>query len=49
LRHGPAGVPAVDQRSCLVAPLVAQNALLGCVYADLGARSAASARPTATC
>ena len=35
LRHGPAGVPAIDQRSCLVAPLVAQNALLGCVYADL--------------
>jgi signal transduction histidine kinase/tetratricopeptide (TPR) repeat protein len=35
LRHGPAGVPAVDQRSCLVAPLVAQNALLGFVYADI--------------
>jgi signal transduction histidine kinase/CheY-like chemotaxis protein/putative methionine-R-sulfoxide reductase with GAF domain/tetratricopeptide (TPR) repeat protein len=35
LRHGPAGVPAVDQRSCLVAPLVAQNELLGFVYADI--------------
>jgi signal transduction histidine kinase/CheY-like chemotaxis protein len=35
LRHGPDGADAVDQRSCLVAPLIAQNELLGFVYADL--------------
>jgi GAF domain-containing protein/DNA-binding response OmpR family regulator len=35
LHHGPPGAAAVAQRSCLVAPLVAQNALLGYLYADL--------------
>jgi signal transduction histidine kinase/CheY-like chemotaxis protein len=35
LRHGPDGVEAVEQRSCLVAPLVAQNEVLGFIYADL--------------
>jgi len=35
LRHGPDGADAVDQRSCLVAPLIAQNELLGFIYADL--------------
>ena len=35
LRHGPDGAAEVDQRSCLVAPLVAQNKLLGFLYADI--------------
>ena len=35
LRHGPAGAEAVDQRSCLVAPLVAQHQPLGFLYADI--------------
>ena len=35
LRHGPEGAEPVDQRSCLVAPLIAQNEVLGFVYADL--------------
>jgi GAF domain-containing protein len=35
LRHGPEGAEAVDQRSCLVAPLVAQRQLLGFLYADI--------------
>ena len=35
LRHGPHGAAAVDQRSCLVAPLVVQDRLLGFVYADI--------------
>ena len=35
LRHGPDGAQAVDQRSCLVAPLIAQNEVLGFIYADL--------------
>jgi signal transduction histidine kinase/DNA-binding response OmpR family regulator len=35
LRHGPAGAEPVDQRSCLVAPLIAQNEVLGFLYADL--------------
>jgi signal transduction histidine kinase/CheY-like chemotaxis protein/putative methionine-R-sulfoxide reductase with GAF domain len=35
LRHGPDGADEVDQRGCLVAPLVAQQHLLGFVYADL--------------
>ena len=35
LRHGPDGVPAIDQRSCLVVPLVAQRELLGFLYADI--------------
>src|SRR5439155_1138882 len=35
LRHGPDGAEPVDQRSCLVAPLIAQNEVLGFLYADL--------------
>jgi signal transduction histidine kinase/CheY-like chemotaxis protein/tetratricopeptide (TPR) repeat protein len=38
LRHGPPlgeGIEAIDQRSCLVAPLVAQGRVLGVLYADL--------------
>ncbi len=35
LRHGPEGADELDQRGCLVAPLVAQGQLLGFVYADL--------------
>jgi signal transduction histidine kinase/CheY-like chemotaxis protein/tetratricopeptide (TPR) repeat protein len=35
LRHGPEGVAPVDQRSCLVAPLVAQRQVLGYLYADM--------------
>ncbi|HEU5297661.1 MAG TPA: GAF domain-containing protein, partial [Burkholderiaceae bacterium] len=35
LRHGPDGAEAVDQRSCLIAPLIAQNEVLGFIYADL--------------
>jgi signal transduction histidine kinase/CheY-like chemotaxis protein/putative methionine-R-sulfoxide reductase with GAF domain len=39
LRHGPEGAKAADQRSCLVAPLIAEGELLGCLYADIdGAR-----------
>jgi signal transduction histidine kinase/CheY-like chemotaxis protein len=35
LRQGPDGVEPIDQRSCLVAPLVAQRQGLGFIYADL--------------
>ena len=35
LRHGPEGADELDQRGCLVAPLVAQQQLLGFIYADL--------------
>ena len=35
LRHGPDGADAVDQRSCLVAPLIAQHELLGWLYCDI--------------
>ena len=35
LRHGPDGVQAVDQRTCLIAPLVAQSRLIGFIYADI--------------
>ena len=35
LRRGPEGADELDQRGCLVAPLVAQQQLLGFVYADL--------------
>src|SRR5512137_1817078 len=39
LRHGPQGAAPIDQRSCLVAPLLAPNGPLGCLYADIdGAR-----------
>ena len=35
LRHGPPGADEVDQRSCLVAPLVASKRVLGFIYADI--------------
>ena len=35
LRHGPEGAAAIDQRSCLVTPLIAQHELLGFLYADI--------------
>ena len=35
LRHGPEGAHEIDQRSCLIAPLIAQQQLLGYLYADL--------------
>ena len=35
LRHGPEGAEPVDQRSCVVAPLVVQHELLGFLYADI--------------
>ena len=35
LRHGPEGADPLDQRSCLIVPLIAQRELLGFVYADL--------------
>ncbi len=35
LRYGPEGAPPLEQRSCLIAPLVAQTRLLGFVYADI--------------
>ena len=35
LRHGPEGAAAVDRRSCLVAPLLAPQGPLGCLYADV--------------
>ena len=35
LRHGPADADELDQRSCLVAPLVAQREVIGFLYADV--------------
>ncbi len=35
LRHGPEGAAAIDQRSCVIAPLIAQHELLGFLYADI--------------
>ena len=35
LRHGPEGAAPVQQRSCLIAPLIAQRELLGYLYADI--------------
>ena len=35
LRHGPPGAQPEHQRSCLLAPLVAQREVLGYLYADL--------------
>ena len=35
LRHGPQGAAEVNQRSCLVAPLVVQNRVTGFIYADI--------------
>jgi GAF domain-containing protein/CheY-like chemotaxis protein len=38
LRHGPQGAQRIDQRGCLVAPLIAQARLLGWLYADIEGR-----------
>ncbi len=38
MRYGPEGAQEVDQRSCLLAPMVAQGRLLGCIYADIEGR-----------
>ena len=38
LRHGPDGVPPREQRSCLIAPLMASGRSLGCLYADVEGR-----------
>ena len=35
LRHGPEGAAAADQRSCIVAPLLAQDEMKGLLYADI--------------
>jgi signal transduction histidine kinase/DNA-binding response OmpR family regulator/putative methionine-R-sulfoxide reductase with GAF domain/tetratricopeptide (TPR) repeat protein len=35
LRHGPEDAEPIDQRSCVVAPLVAGNQVIGFLYADL--------------
>ena len=35
LRHGPEAVPPEQQRSCLLAPLVANREVLGYLYADI--------------
>jgi len=35
LRHGPQGANPIDQRSCLIAPLIAQRERLGYLYADI--------------
>jgi GAF domain-containing protein/DNA-binding response OmpR family regulator len=35
LRHGPEGADPINQRSCLIAPLIAQHDLLGYLYADI--------------
>jgi GAF domain-containing protein len=35
LRHGPEGAEHIDQRSCLVAPLLAPRGPLGCLYVDV--------------
>ena len=35
LRHGPEGAEPIAQRSCLIAPLLAQDELLGYLYADI--------------
>ncbi len=35
LRHGPENAEPIDQRSCLVVPLIAQRDLLGFIYADI--------------
>ena len=35
LRHGPDGADVLEQRSCIVAPLIAQRELLGYLYCDI--------------
>ncbi len=35
LRYGPEGADPTNQRSCLIAPLIAQRELLGYLYADI--------------
>ena len=36
LRHGPDGAAPIEQRSCVVAPLVAHGVVIGHLYADVG-------------
>ena len=38
LRHGPQGARRIDQRSCLVVPLIAGSELLAYLYADVDGR-----------
>ncbi len=35
MRHGPEGAEPINQRSCLIAPLIAQRGLLGFLYCDI--------------
>src|SRR4029077_17746242 len=35
LRHGPDGTKPIDQRSCVITPLIVEQQLLGCLYADI--------------
>ena len=35
LRHGPEGAEPTEQRSCVIAPLIAQRELIGFLYADI--------------
>ena len=39
LRHGPDGARAPDQRSCLIAPLIAREQVFGFLYADIDGAS----------
>ena len=48
LRHEPETANALDQRSSIVAPLIAQQRLLGYLYAESTAPSGAFTTPTAT-
>jgi hypothetical protein len=49
LRHGPQGAPQVEQRSCIVAPLLDGRVLIGALYVDVdgasGRLDSRSARP----
>ncbi|MEO8627749.1 MAG: GAF domain-containing protein, partial [Betaproteobacteria bacterium] len=35
LRHGPEGVDPIDQRSCVIAPMISRDELHGYLYADI--------------
>ena len=39
LRHGPQGAPQVEQRSCIVAPLLDGRVLIGALYVDVDGAS----------
>ena len=45
LRRGPEDAAPVDQRSCLVAPMLAGDALLGYLYCDIDGRFGRYAKP----